>query len=151
MIKGETEVMAPVAGSASGSSSRYWLIAKTDNGWTEALTIDLNGQETIPIFSFPEEAELYIRFETWHGWSVRETSTGELASLLSGPYSGVEMVALDPLPEICDEGMTYLVSVRSKDFVRRLLGDRGTRVPSTLARRAGDPRKPKEVRHWAWQ
>lgn len=96
------------------------MIAKNDNGRMEALTINLDGQETIPIFSFREEAEMFIRFEAWDGWWVREISAGELASLLFGPYSCVEMVALDPLPEICDEGMTRLVSVSRKVFARTL-------------------------------
>jgi hypothetical protein len=125
------------------------LIAKNDNGPLKVLTINLEEQETIPIFSFREEAEMFTRLKAWDGWWVREISAGELASLLFGPYSRVKMVALDPLPEICDEGMTNLVSVRRMDFALRLLGDRGTRVTSTPARRAGDPRAPKEVRRWA--
>jgi hypothetical protein len=138
------------AGAARGSGSRYWLIAKNNNGLLEVLTINLEDQETIPIFSFREEAQTFIRFEPRDGWWVRETSAGELVSLLCGPYLlHVKSVALDPLPEICDEGMTHLVSVRRMDFALRLLGDRGTRVTSTPSRRAGGPRTPKEVRRWA--
>lgn len=136
-------------GAARGPSSRYWLIVNNDNGPLEVLTVNLGEQETIPIFSFREEAELFIRLDGWEGWWIRETSAEELASLLFGPYSCVKMVALDPLPEICDEGMGRLVSVRRMDFVRWLLGERGTRVTSTPARRAGDHRVPKEVRRWA--
>ena len=120
MIKGETKVAGRVAGPMRGPSSRYWLIVKNEYGRMEALTTDLDGQETMPIFSFREEAEMYIWFEACDGWWVRETSAGELASLLFGPYSCVKMVALDPLPEICDEGMTRLVSVSRKDFARSL-------------------------------
>jgi hypothetical protein len=120
MIKAETKVAAPVAGPARGPSSRYWLIARNEYGRMEALTIDLDGQEAIAIFSFREEAEMFIRLESWDGWWVREISAGELVSLLFGPYSCVKMVALDPLPEICDEGMTRLVSVSRNDFARTL-------------------------------
>jgi hypothetical protein len=125
------------------------LIVNNDNGPLEVLTVNLGEQETIPIFSFREEAEMYMRFEVRGSWWVRKTSSGELVSLLFGPYSCVKMVALDPLPDICAEGMGRLVSVRRMDFALRLLGDRGTRVTSTPARRAGDPRAPKEVRRWA--
>ena len=149
MIKGETKVPATGAGLAGRPSSRYWLIAKNANGRIEALTVDLDEQETIPVFSFREEAEMYARFEVWDDWWVRETSAGELLSLLFGSYSCVQLVALDPLPEICDEGMGCLVSVSRMDFALRLLGDRGTRVTSIPPRRAGDPRAPKEVRRWA--
>jgi hypothetical protein len=139
----------PAPDTAHGSSSGHWLIAKNDNGWMEALTIDLDGQKTIPVFSFREEAEMYMRFEGRGSWWVRKTSAEELISLLFGPYSCVEKVALDPLPEICDEGMSRLVSVRRKDFALRLLSDRGARATSAPARRADDPRAPKEVRLWA--
>jgi hypothetical protein len=121
------------------------LIVKNDNGALEMLTINLKEQETILVFSFREEAELYMRFEVRGGWWVRKTSAEELISLLFGPYSCVEMVALDPLPEICDEGMSRLLSVCRKDFALRLLSDQGVRVPSTPARRAGNPRESKEV------
>jgi hypothetical protein len=137
------------AGAARGSSSRYWLITTNDNGPLEVLTINLKEQETIPIFSFREEAQMFIRFEACDGWWVREISAGELVSLLFGPYSCIKMVALDPLPEICDEGMSRLVSVRRMDFALRLLGDRGMWVTSTPSRQAGDPRAPKEVKRWA--
>jgi hypothetical protein len=127
------------------------LIVKNDNGSLETLTIDLDGRETIPVFSFREEAEMYMRYEVRGSWWVRKTSAGELASLIFGPYSYIEKVALDPLPEICGEGLSRLVTVCRKDFALRHLGDRGARVSSTPARRAGDPREPKEVRHWAWR
>jgi hypothetical protein len=130
MISNETKAAAPAAGATRGPSSRYWFIVKNEYGRIEALSIDLNGQEAMPIFSFREEAEMFIRFEAGGDWSVRETSAGELISLLSGPYSDVKMVALDPLPEICDKGMRCLVSVVRDDFARTLLRDRGVRDTS---------------------
>jgi hypothetical protein len=116
------------AGVARGPGSMYWLIAKNSNGSLEALTIDLDGQEMLALFSFREEAEMFTRFEACDGWWVRETSAEELVSLLFGPYSHVEMMVLDPLPEICDEGMTHLVCVSRKAFARKLSGDRGIRI-----------------------
>ncbi len=118
------------ARAARGPSSSYWFIVKNEYGRIEALSIDRDGQEAMPIFSFREEADMFIRFEAWGDWSVRETSAGELISLLSGPYSDVKMVALDPLPEICDKEMSCLVSVGRKDFARTLLRDRGVRGTS---------------------
>jgi hypothetical protein len=133
MIKGETQLTAPVAGRTRGPSSgpnpRHWLIAKNGCGRMKVLTINLDGQEAMPVFSFREEAEIFLRFEAGGGWSVREASARELALLLLGPHSSLKMVALDPLPKLCDEGMNPLVSVRKEVFVRALAGDsRGTRV-----------------------
>jgi hypothetical protein len=107
------------------------LIARSDVRRVEPLTTDIDGQETMPVFSFREEAELFMRLDGWRGWWVRETSAGELASLLFGTHSYVKMLALDPLPGICDEGMTHLVSLRKNDFAKRLLDDRGLRVVPT--------------------
>jgi hypothetical protein len=135
----------PAAVMARGPSSGYWLIVKNDNDPLEVRTVDdLNGQKTMPVFSFREEAEMYMRFEVRGSWWVRKASAGELACLLFGFYSCVEKVALDPLPEICHEGMTPLVSVSRKDFMRtlaqKLLSDRGIRISSPPARRPIDLR-----------
>lgn len=128
----ETKLAAPGADVAGGPSSAYWLIAKNDDGPVEVLTIDLEGQEALPIFSFREEAEMFVWLEAGGTWSARETSVRELASLLFGLYLPyVKKVALDPLPEICDEGMVPLVSVSRNDFARTLLDDRELRGTST--------------------
>lgn len=131
MRKGETQLTAPVAGRTRSPSPRYWLIAKNGCGRMKALTINLDGGEAIPVFSFREEAEMFLRFEAGDGWSVRETPARELALLLLGPHSSLKMVALDPLPELCDEGMNHLISVRMEDFVRALAGDSSSSTEQT--------------------
>jgi hypothetical protein len=140
------------AGATRGPGSRYWLITKNANGPLEALTFDLDGQETLPLFSFREEAEMFTRFEAWDGWRVRETSAEELASLLVGPYSHVESMALDPLPEICDEGMVHLVCLRRKEFARMLLDDRGIRIilaPGSTSYRTSRTQRRRQPSHHA--
>jgi hypothetical protein len=135
------------AGAARGPGSRYWLIVKNGNCSLEALTIDLDGQETLPLYSFREEAEMFTQFEAWDGWWVRETSAEELVSLLMGRYSHVEMIALDPLPEICDEGIVRLVCVRRMDFARMHLGDRGIRITLALGSTTHRPSRAQSRRH----
>src|SRR5918994_7993205 len=75
----------------------YWLIAEKRNNRLEALTIRTGcGQETLPIFSSEEETELFLRFGgVAGGWRARQSSAGELVSVLSGPWAGVKKVALD--------------------------------------------------------
>ena len=80
----------------------------------------------MPVFSFKEEAEMFLRLAvTGKGWHVRETTTGELISVLYGPCAGVERVALDPPPESFAEEITDLVSLRRERFVRGLMGKYG--------------------------
>jgi hypothetical protein len=101
-----------------------WLIARGDCSQMKVLTINLCGdREALPVFSFKEEAEMFLQFAVADkGWLVRETTTGELISVLYGPCAGVGRVALDPPPpEIFAEAMTYLVSLRRERFVRVLM------------------------------
>ena len=65
----------------------------------EVLTIDASGETVLPVFSFREEGEFFLGLEaTETDWWPRETTTGELVSLLLGLCARVDEVALDPLP-----------------------------------------------------
>jgi len=76
------------------------LISKTDHGRMEVLTLDDDGKEILPVFSHEEEAEMFLRFgDLACCWRVRESSAGEVVSVLYGPCAGVREVALDPLPK----------------------------------------------------
>ncbi len=109
-----------------GSSMRppLWLIAKGDTSRMRVLTVSPCGdREVLPVFSFKEEAEMFLQMAiSEKGWHARETTTGELISVLYGPCKSVERVALDPPPEIFGEAMTELVSLRRERFVRNLMG-----------------------------
>src|SRR4051812_32675351 len=115
-VSGRTPERAPV--------TAYWLIAKNENRRLEVLATGLaGGEEAMPVFSHEEEAEMFLRL--WEnrcdGWQVRESSAGELISVLYGPYEIVEWVALDPLPEMVLQRTVGLVSLSRKRFVDLLL------------------------------
>ena len=117
---------------SSSVRRRLWLIVRGDcSPQMKVLTINLCGdREALPVFSFKEEAEMFLQFAVPDkGWFVRETTTGELISVLYGPCAGVERIVLDPLPEIFTEAMTYLVSLRRERFVRVLMG-KYEKIPS---------------------
>jgi hypothetical protein len=105
----------------------HWLITKYESRSLEVLTMsseDGGDAHVLPVFSFEEEAQMYLRF--WagtasEGWRVRETSVGELASVLYGPCASVSRVALDPLPEVCGGSLLDLLSVERDAFVEVLL------------------------------
>lgn len=103
----------------------YWLIAKNENGRLEVLLTGRDsGEEAVPVFSHQEEAEMFLWL--WeagcNGWHARESSVGELVSVLSGPCADVERVALDPLPEMVLEKTVGLVSMGRERFVDLVLG-----------------------------
>ncbi len=84
------------------SLSSWWLVVKNEGGPLEVLTLD--GGDTLPVFSGEGEGELFVwlREAREYGWEVRESSAGELSSLLCGSCSDATVVALDPSIEMLD-------------------------------------------------
>ena len=119
---------------------RYWVIAKVAKdglGQLELLTLDLDGTgEALPVFSFEEEAEMFLwlqRAEEGHG--VRETTPGQLVSILYGPCADVGRVMLDPLPEIGLSMQISLLGMDRNDFVESVMGARSLDTPHKPSRR----------------
>ena len=105
-----------------------WLISKYNNCRIEVLTIETRSEEALPVFSFEEEVNTFLRLEvpSGGGWRARETTRGELISMLYGLCSGVRRVLLDPLPpRVGGEMMLHLVSLGREEFVQGfLIGER---------------------------
>jgi len=88
----------------------------------EVLTTTLtDGWRVLPVFSFEEEAALYLRLGTGGSCWARPTGAGELVSLLYGPCRGVELVALDPVSEVEADLMSTLVCLKRESFVNVIL------------------------------
>ena len=102
----------------------FWLIASRAHSVREVLTIDASGETVLPIFSLQEEGEFFLGLEATEAdlW-IRETTTGELVSLLLGLYARVDKVALDPLPGLWEREILELVSTGRRHFLRHLLGE----------------------------
>jgi hypothetical protein len=124
---------------------RFWLIARHRTGGMEVLTTNLaRGGEALPVFSFEEEANMFLRLGALgDDWRARETAGGELVSVLCGPCAGVDRVVLDPvpLPGSLVEGLNGLLSTGREAFMRSLLNPRWFRPPESWgshARRRAD-------------
>ncbi len=78
----------------------------------------------LPVFSFEEEAEMFLHLGGYDGgsWRARESYTGELVSVLCGPGIDVKGVALDPLAEMLKDETIGLVGVGRRRFLRQLMG-----------------------------
>jgi hypothetical protein len=92
------------------------------------LTLHLStGEEVLPVFSSREAAAPFLRYlSRWYlsrrqgiepGWCARESTTGELISLLFGPCKSVDQVALDLRTETPCEGLLADLLVRRKEFI----------------------------------
>jgi hypothetical protein len=108
-----------------------WVIGLSTNDCTNVFCVGSRyGGRTLPIFSFREEVEIFLDFldgiEDGWGWQPKQTTPGELVSLLMGPCRDVARVALDPLPVSEDGGVTLnLGSMSREHFVRMLLLSEG--------------------------
>jgi hypothetical protein len=96
----------------------------------DVFTTHLWGDEkALVTFSFQEEAEMFLHFQlaaSKDGWRVRQTSVGELVSVLYGACSDTtRVVVLDPLPKRGKEEVAEPLSVHRSDFLRLLLGEEG--------------------------
>jgi hypothetical protein len=101
----ESLTSRPTCSTRSCIHSAWWLVARHRDSQTEVLTLAFGGSEMLPVFSFREEAEMYLLIEMLGGdWQIRETGAGELVSMLYEPCASIRNVALDPLPStLADE------------------------------------------------
>jgi hypothetical protein len=103
------------------------LITKDQNGRIEVFTLHRDGEQMLPVFSFEEEAEIFLRLlgrGVGEDWQIKESGAGELVSVLLGPCAGVKAVALDPLPEMLAERTVGLVSLERERFVEGIMARR---------------------------
>lgn len=102
----------------------FWLIVRQRTRGLEVFTID-GADEVLPVFSFGGEADMFLRLglPESEGWQVRESTCGELASVLYAPCRNIGHVALDPLPETVGEGAVGFASLGRKHFIQVLLGE----------------------------
>lgn len=99
----------------------HWLIAREEDGRTRMLVIDHRGEGILPIFSHEKEAESFLSLESVEDpWQPEERTTAELVSVLHGPCADVPKVALDPLPEMVEDGALALVSLVREHFVEHI-------------------------------
>ena len=101
----------------------YWLICD-GTGPPGALVLDLVGLgRTLPVFSFPEEAEMFLALDGLGGdWDVREGAADDFFPHFYGPRADVESVVLDPLPGALGDGAGRPVGIGPERFVDRFLG-----------------------------
>jgi hypothetical protein len=115
---------------ARGGDRWYWLITKHVTSRMDVFTTHFWGDEKALVgFSFEEEAEMFLHFQlaaSNDGWRLRQTSVGELVSVLYGACSDTTSVVLDPLPKRGKEEVAEPLNVHRNDFLRFLLGEEGS-------------------------
>jgi hypothetical protein len=100
-------------------------------GWPKSSLYSLPSWERTSSSSPPvtavcrEEAKMFLRLGLPEnkGWRVRESTCGELTSVLHAPCRDIGHVALDPLPETVGERAVGLVRLSRKHFIQGLLSE----------------------------
>jgi hypothetical protein len=126
------------------ASRPFWLTVKDEPGRIDVLTANLiTGEAALPVFSFEDEARMFLELGALGSWRVRVTSAGELISVLSGPCAGIRRVVLDPLPGLDGEGLNDLLSMEREAFMESLLKLQRRQAfgsgRSTVRRQDGEP------------
>jgi hypothetical protein len=104
-----------------------WIITCYRNNRMEVLTVDPDGDGgSLPVFSFKEEAQTFLGLsendqEGGRRWRIRETTAGELVSVLLAPCAEVRQVALDPMPLPLSRLMCSFCTIARERFVEYLL------------------------------
>jgi len=95
-----------------GSARRLPLTVYLSDGTTKAMAL----------FSGEEEARMFCHFCQERA-IIRQTTAGEVLSLLYCPWCAAKHVALDPLPEILgDRLLLGLLTLDRAEFARRFAG-----------------------------
>lgn len=137
-MKGDIQVLEKEAGLGGSRYGNFWLIVRNDsaNGITpqEILTLGVEVEaecdteraaRTLPVFSFEEEALLFLRLSGLEaGWRAKKSSAMDLAAALSDAYPYTRRVALDPIPEFGPHRLQDLVSIPLEEFVGLLANGR---------------------------
>jgi hypothetical protein len=119
-----TEASPRGAGHREGPSRSWYLIARREGNRLGVLT--LAGQpcrDILPLFTAAGLARDFLR----HGgvgedWRVRESTAGELVSILVGHLPHVDRIVLDPVFGV-SAGDAEPQSTSKKEFVSALLGE----------------------------
>lgn len=122
--------------SPSGPTPTRWMVARDGEGRLEPLCVRAGLSKILLVFSFEEEAEMFLWLQmTEDGHEVRETTPGQLVSILYGPCADVGRVMLDPLPGIGASMQISLLGMDRNDFVESVMGARSLDEPYKPSRR----------------
>lgn len=102
----------------------WYLISRCENNRMNVLTVfPRDDEETVPIFGTQQMAGEFLRDGGFGaGWHVRESTAGELISLLLSLLSDVNSVALDPPDLTSMERALATNRATKREFMAVLMG-----------------------------
>jgi hypothetical protein len=104
----------------------FWVVLLEESGLSLLpLRVGLPcGREALALFSGEDEARMFcsLREAAERDPHLRETSVGEVISLLYCPLTAARHVALDPLPGILGSRLLGLITLDRERFARSFAG-----------------------------
>jgi hypothetical protein len=100
----------------------FWVVLEGDARRLPLTMFLPDGKEAIALFS-GEEARIFCHFcQEGASANIRQTTTGEVLSLLYYPWCAAKHVALDPFPEVLGKRLLGLLTLHREGFARRFAG-----------------------------
>ena len=102
----------------------FWIVLES-RPQVLPLTVFLSDgtTEALALFSGEEETRMFCHFcEEGASANIRQTTAGEVISLLYCPWCAAKHVALDPFPEILGGRLLELLTLDREDFALRFAG-----------------------------
>lgn len=101
----------------------WYLISRCENNRMEVLTVfPRDYEETVPVFGTQRTADEFLRDGGFGpGWHVRESTAGELISLLLSVLSDANSVMLDP-PDLTSMETALANRATKREFMALLMG-----------------------------
>ena len=99
----------------------FWIVLDSSGPLVPLRIVLPDGREALALFSGEEEARMFcsLREEAAEADPhLRETSVGEVISLLYCPLTAARHVALDPLPGILGSRLLGLITLDRERFAR---------------------------------
>lgn len=98
------------------------LIARHENNRLKLLTLPTRDGMVLPVFSTKLAARRFLRFGLLgSNWEVRESTAGELVSLLMGHIADAKLVSQDPPLAIALDESAPVEIIGKKDFISALM------------------------------
>ena len=115
------------SGETAGRTGEYsvplrYVIARLENNRLKVLSLAAGPRGAVlPVFGTGRAAHEFLRRGGFGGgWRVRESTAGELISLLLSHLASVERVVLNPRSAVSEAG---LESTSKRDFIAALMGE----------------------------
>ncbi len=104
---------------------RYLIVRNKDNR-LKVLTVHTESGDSLPVFDSESSARAFFRsgsFGKNEGWHVRESTAGELISLLMGHIADVDLISMNPRSRGANGEPVTPETLDKREFIKSLMNE----------------------------